>query len=98
MTLSIEVISCGVVHTRLGRGEHATNLVQDVDHIPERPLDAVSALIPVPIAEEVIINRFVVDQYVLAELCRVVVEEVAEGVDGLCDSRGEGRVSLWELL
>lgn len=98
MTLSIELISCDVVETQSAKALHETDLVQDVDHIPQRPLNTISAFIPVPVAEEVVIDRLIINQYMLAELRRVVVGEVAESINGLGDCRSEGCVRLRELL
>ena len=54
---------CAIYHAS---ALHETDLVQDVDHIPQRPLNTISAFIPVPVAEEVVIDRLIINQYMLA--------------------------------
>ena len=75
-----------------------TDLVQHVNHIPERSLDAISAFIPVPISEEIVIDGFVVYKDVLAKLRGIIVKEVAEGIDGLGHGSGEECIYLREFL
>lgn len=48
-------------------------------------MHAVSALIPSPPIEDVIIDASFIHQDVLCKLRRVVVEKIAEGVHGLGD-------------
>lgn len=55
-------------------------------------------MIPLPAFEDVVVDAALVHEEVLHKLCGVVVEEVAEGVDGLGDGGGEERVLLGELL
>lgn len=75
-----------------------SHLVQHVDHVSERPLHAVPPLIPPPAAEKIRVHGLLVDSHVLREFGWIVVEKVAEGIDGLSDSGGEEGVVLRELL
>ena len=61
-------------------------------------MHAVSAFIPPPALENVVVYASFIYQDVLCKLCGVIIEEVAQGVDRLGDRRGEERVLLREFL
>jgi hypothetical protein len=58
-------------------------------------LHAVSAFIPSPALENVVIDASFIYQDVLCKLCGVIVEEVAQSVDRFGDGGSEERVLLW---
>jgi len=52
-------------------------------------VENVSALIPTPIIEQVLVYRTFFDEDVLSQLGGIIVEEIAQNVNNLCDSLGE---------
>ena len=69
--------------------------VQPIDQFSKAPLHRVATFVPFPPAESVTVDVPFVDQDVLRELRRVVVQEVPERVDALCDRRSKECVLLW---
>lgn len=68
--------------------------VQPIDQLPKAPLHRVAAFVPFPSSKSVIVDVPFVDQDMLRELRRVVVQEVPERVDALCDRCGKESVLL----
>jgi len=52
----------------------------------------VSALVPTPIIEQVLVYRAFFDEDVLSQPRGIIVEEIAQNVNNLCDSLGEKRI------
>ena len=103
ITLSIDVISCGPwVGSRLLDGAKRivveTHLDQNISHVLEPTLSAVSPVIPVPVFEQVVVYHFVVYQDVLCEFGRIIVEKVAECFDNLSDNSSETGVMFRQFF
>lgn len=52
-------------------------------------MEDVSPLIPTPIVEQVLIHRAFFDKDMLSQLGGIIVEEIAQNVNNLCDGLSE---------
>lgn len=99
MTLSIEVISfITKIFSSPQTKSERDYLDQHVEHFSETSLYAIAALVPLPPLQQVFVHRTFIDEHVLCQLPRIVVQKVAQGVYRLRDSSSEGRVLLWEIF
>ena len=57
-------------------------------------MEDVSALVPTPILEQILVYWTFFDEDVLGQLGGVIVEEIAQNVNNLCDSLSEERILL----
>lgn len=72
--------------------------IQRIHELAQSSLDAIAALVPLPVVHDVIVHRLLIDEDVLVKLRGVVVHQIAQGVDGLCDGGGEEGFLLWEVF
>jgi hypothetical protein len=98
--LSIDVISCDHRLHSIRRYEEVlyTRLDKNISDVLERTLSPISALVPMPMLEQVVIHRFVVYQDVFHELRRIVIEEIAECFNDLSDNGGEVGIVFRQIL
>jgi hypothetical protein len=75
-----------------------THPVQRIDNVPQRSLNTISALIPFPITEDIVVHVPLVYENVLFELGGVIVEKVSKGVDYLGDCRGKEMLLLGQIF
>ena len=94
----MDVISWTVVRDGLDGMGDLGYLTQGLEHIGQGFVDAISSLIPLPVVEEIRLNGFLVDENVLGQADRVIIEQRAEGVDDLCNGSGEEGFMLGQLL
>lgn len=61
-------------------------------------MEHVSPLVPAPIVEQILVYWPLFDEDVLGQLGGIIVEEIAQNVDDLCDSLGEKCILLRKLF
>ena len=61
-------------------------------------MDFISTFFPFPTTQKVSINSLLVDQDMLCQLCRIVIEKATKGVYSLCDRSSEESILLGQIF
>lgn len=73
-------------------------LDQSIKHFAQPPLYSVSAFVPSPTIQQIVIDRSLIYKYMLRKLSGIIVEKISKSIDSLRYDRGEERVLLRQVL
>ena len=95
----MEVISC----SQNGKSEHerpksASYLVQSIGNFTQPSLNTVPPIIPFPTTKDIAVHTLLVHESVLSEFRRVVVQQIAKGINCFGNGRCEELFVLREIL
>jgi len=52
-------------------------------------VDAISAFVPSPVGKEIVVDGLLFHKDMLGQFGRIVIEQIAQSIHNLCNSRGE---------
>ena len=85
----MEAISYRTVLDGLFTSNGHIHLAQGIDEFSQILVNAVSTFVPCPVSKEIMVNSPLFHKDVLGQFGRVVVEQTAQSIHSLCNSRSE---------